>query len=74
MKDIIEEEKSAALDLQDKLEQSETLIENKEIEFSNEIQLLLTKAEKEFENLIIVEDEKRSNLEKKIKEEFMIEK
>ena len=74
MKDIIEEEKSAALDLQDKLEQSETLIENKEIEFSNEIQLLLTKAEKELENLIIVEDEKRSNLEKKIREEFMIEK
>ena len=74
MEDIIEEEKSAALDLQDKLEQSETLIENKEIEFSNEIQLLLTKAEKEFENLIIVEDEKRSNLEKKIREEFMIEK
>ena len=74
LNDIVEEEKSAALDLQDKLEQSETLLENKELEFTNEIQIMLNKAEKKFGNLIIEEAEKRAKLEKNIGEEFMKEK
>ena len=74
LNDIVEEEKSAALDLQDKLEQSETLLENKELEFTNEIQILLNKAEKKIGNLIIEEAEKRAKLEKNIGEEFMKEK
>lgn len=74
MKDAVEEEKSAAMDLQDKLEESELLIESKEIEFKNEVKIISMKAAKEIENIIMEETEKRKLFEKSVREDSMKEK
>ena len=74
LKDAVEEEKSAAMDLQDKLEESELLIESKEIEFKNEVKIISMKAAKEIENIIMEETEKRKLFEKSVREDSMKEK